>query len=149
MEDMQNIQWTRLISRIDARWVVTGVVVLIVALNIYHEQNQLKNTSNLNDEARVEVLAQKEVTRLINKLARFVILPENDEPVLAIVSDASKVADQAPFFRVAQNGDELLIYPKSGQVILYRPVVEKIVGMTTISTQATANQADSTISHQE
>ena len=134
MEDTQNIQWARLISRVDIRLVVTGVVILLISLNIYYKQDQLNNVRNLSDQARAQMLVQEETAKLVAKLSQFIILPANDEPVLAIVNDASKVAERAPFFRVAKNGDQLLIYPKFGQAILYRPGVEKIVGMTTIFT---------------
>ncbi len=75
----------------------------------------------------------KVVTRLV---ARHIVLPTGEDPALATITDASKL--QTPFLKQAHNGDKLLIYEKSGLVVIYRPSIDRIIGTGPVSIQPTS-----------
>lgn len=68
----------------------------------------------------------KTVSDLIGTVARHTVLPPGETPDIATVHDVSKLTDQA-FFKDAHNGDKVLIYPQTGEAILYRPSTGTII----------------------
>ncbi|MBA3732855.1 hypothetical protein H0W91_00580 [Patescibacteria group bacterium] len=87
-------------------------------------------------------VSQDEVATLVFQVGKLMVLPANEQPTVATVSDPSKLKDQ-PFFAHAEAGDKVLIYQTSQKAILYRPSVNKIIEVSpinlnnTTSTQAT------------
>jgi len=69
---------------------------------------------------------QQEAEGLIERVGRLVVLPEEERPTIATVSDVEQIKDQ-PFFANAKNGDKVLIYTNARKAILYDPVNDKIV----------------------
>lgn len=74
----------------------------------------------------------KEFQKTLKLISRLIILPENEQPTLATVSDASKLKDQ-PFFANAKTGDKVLIYANSKKAILYNPETDKIVEVSSLN----------------
>lgn len=87
------------------------LVVAAVAAGMALMVFLLKNPSN-------DAVAQK-VSKLIE-------VPTDERPTIISVSDKGKLTSQL-FFLNAENGDKVLIFPKSGKAILYRPSENKIV----------------------
>ncbi len=74
----------------------------------------------------------KDLERTLQKVSRIMVLPANEEPTLATVTDLSKLKDQ-PFFANAQEGDKVLIYPRSPKAILYSPSKDKIIEVSSVN----------------
>lgn len=70
--------------------------------------------------------AEDETKQIVERVSQLVVLPENEEPTLATVTDQSKLASQ-PFFANAETGDQVLIYTKAQRAILFRPSNNKII----------------------
>lgn len=70
-----------------------------------------------------------ETKKLIGELYE---LPDDEEPILATVTDIEKVKSQK-FFANAQNGDRLLIYTINKKAILFRPSTNKIIEISQVS----------------
>jgi hypothetical protein len=82
---------------------------------------------------------QKELEQTIKMVGKHLVLPTNETPTMATVSDPEKLKDQA-FFANAKKGDKVLIYANSQKAILYDPEADRIVEVAPINT-STANQA--------
>ncbi|MEQ1561507.1 MAG: hypothetical protein ABL899_02160 [Nitrospira sp.] len=78
-------------------------------------------------------IAQKELASTIAVIGRLMVLPTNETPTMAIVSDPEKLKDQ-PFFVNAKKGDRVLIYTESRKAILYSPSQHRIVEVAPINT---------------
>lgn len=78
------------------------------------------------------VVDAKEIEDLSQEIGKFMMLPENETPTLATVTDREKLAEQ-PFFQKAENGDKVLIFSQNGRAILYRPSQKKIVDVTSVN----------------
>ncbi|MEI8097075.1 MAG: hypothetical protein WCG73_03140, partial [Candidatus Moraniibacteriota bacterium] len=78
-----------------------------------------------------------EIASLTRTIGAMIELPEGEAPTLATVTDKEKLAGQ-PFFQKAENGDKVLIYTNTGRAILYRPTTKKIVDVTTVNVNASA-----------
>lgn len=89
---------------------------------------------NLSDEER----AQKELAAAVAAVGQLMMLPEGDEPVLAIVTDAEALIAQQLFFSGAINGDQLLLFPRSLKAVIYSPSRDKIINAGPIEQQPPA-----------
>ena len=106
---------------------ITGAVVLLVLLSgfltykyveISHQIKQLRN----NPQQVVSTSTQK----LLTKVGALALLPQGQNPTVAIVKNVSQLKNQA-FFASAQDGDYLIIYAQAKKAVLYRPSDNRIV----------------------
>lgn len=77
-----------------------------------------------------EALKRREVAKWVQIIGASVELPRSESPTLAAVTNRNKLDGQA-FFKDAEQGDIVLIYPQSGRAYLYRPGTGMLIGMTT------------------
>ena len=67
-----------------------------------------------------------------DKVRQLMELPISETPSVITVSNKEKLAGQL-FFLNAENGDKVLIFPKSGKSILYRPSSNKIIEVAVVN----------------
>jgi hypothetical protein len=87
--------------------------------------------------------SQSDLQATIAQVSKLMILPSDETPTLATVTDAEKLRGQA-FFANARNGDRVLLYSKAGKAVLYDPDANKIVDVAPLNVaqqQAAAAQA--------
>ncbi len=130
-------------------WIALGVAVvaLLVLGGLFwrnqHQLNKLKSdiAKQQNDPANKALQESKE---LIAKVGKLIVLPANEQPTTATVTDLEKLKGQ-PFFEKAQLGDKVLIYSQAKQAILYRPSTNQIVELAPLidGTNTPANPTNS------
>lgn len=76
--------------------------------------------------------ASKELASVKANIGKLMLLPKDEEPTLAIVQDKSLLKDKF-LLANAQNGDQVLVYTTKGQAIIYRPSINKIVAVSSIT----------------
>jgi len=67
---------------------------------------------------------------LLSTVSRHYILPTDEVPAQATITDQSKVS--SAFQGKAKNGDRLLIYQKNKQAVIYRPSVDRVVNVVPV-----------------
>ncbi len=102
------------------RYIPIILIVLVIALALTSVYFYKKSTTNPNQAS------QAEVKSLVEKVGRLVVLPTDETPTVATVSDPEALKDQA-FFAEAKKGDKVLIYSNAKKAILYDPVQDKII----------------------
>lgn len=87
-----------------------------------------------------QVQNKNEITEIIDKISKLMVLPIGENPTLATVSDPEVLKDQA-FFNQAQKGDKVLIYTQAKKAILYSVTLDRIIDIAPfdIETQKTSN----------
>lgn len=75
--------------------------------------------------------APSEVPSLISDVSRHYVLPTDEEPAIATVTDKTKLT--TPLFTKSENGDKALIYQKNALVIIYRPSIDRIIAVGPVS----------------
>jgi flagellar basal body-associated protein FliL len=107
--------------------VITLVVLLLVAVSssIYFYRK-----SNVKIDSQEE--AVKDLARTIKMVGKHIVLPTDEQPTMATVSDPEKLKDQ-PFFVNAKKGYKVLIFSLSKKAILYDPVADRIVEVAPIN----------------
>lgn len=115
-------------SKISKLQIITFLlVVALIASSTYfylkYKNEQAKNPT-------------RETIETVSAVSKLIELPQNEEPSIATVTEKDKLAEQE-FFIDSENGDKVLIYPKASKAILFRPSTNKIINVTSITTNAT------------
>jgi cell division protein YceG involved in septum cleavage len=103
---------------------IIAVLAVVLAVYFYLQVRDLKKNPN--------VVAQQEVTSLVAKVGRLVVLPEGETPTVATVSDPEALKDQV-FFKNAVKGDKVLIYAESKKAFLYSVSLDKIIDVAPLN----------------
>lgn len=111
------------------RFLLSLLVILAIAGiggSYYFYKKYTDVTSNPN------AVAQKEVNELVSDVGKLMMLPKDETPTVATISDKEKLSDQV-FFKNAENNDKLLLYNVAATAILYRPQTKKIINVAPVS----------------
>ncbi len=76
---------------------------------------------------------EQETRKLIAAVSKLMVLPTDEQPVIATVADPDKLKDQQ-FFANAKRGDKVLIYNNARKAILYSPTLKRVVEVAPLST---------------
>jgi len=108
---------------------VLALAVLVITLGgaTYFMSKQLNELKNDPQKA-----GQVELENVLEMVGKIMVLPANEQPTLATVTDLAPLKDQ-PFFVNAKVGDKVLLYTSSRKAILYDPVANKIVEVAPIN----------------
>ena len=101
---------------------IVAVVALLLALHYYRKYSELRDVVQ-NVPAQN---ASNPAAQVISAVDKHMLLPANEQPVLAQVSDPKALLGNR-FFRNALVGDDVLVYCKSQLSILYSPTRDKII----------------------
>lgn len=71
---------------------------------------------------------QKETQKLTKDIGKLMLLPKDETPTVATITDVEKLKDQL-FFKNAANGNKVLIYPDSKLAVIYDPKANLIVSV--------------------
>lgn len=117
---------------------ITGLVLLITAGIFAYLFFKTKEEVIVHSTQQVEQKPAEKTTKeinaeLISEVGKLIVLPKDEEPSIATVSDLSKLQGQ-PFFAKAQIGDKVLVYNKEKKAILYRPSEKKIIELAPLIT---------------
>ena len=108
---------------ISALFIISGFTIYIWRGSDFVGFNNASNESKeKTNEAKI----------LVAEISKFLILPTDEEPTVATVSDLTALQNQ-PFFSNAKIGDKVLIYSKSKKAILYNPILKKIIEIAPIN----------------
>ena len=120
----------RLLSRAKVTTAV-AVLVAVVALSLagytYWQYNQLKNDPTASQKA-----SDAKVSAIKAKVAKLISIPADETPTLASVTDKTKLKDQ-PFFKDAENGDQILIFSQAKKAVIYRESENKLINVGPIA----------------
>lgn len=100
------------------------LVIMLAATSVYFYKK-----SNGTDAA-----AQAEVKSLVQRIGKIAVLPTDETPTVATVSDPEALKGQA-FFADAKKGDKVLIYSNAKKAILFDPLEGKIVNIAPLNTE--------------
>lgn len=82
----------------------------------------------LPDAVPTPIPVPKDITNLLDTVGKKTLLPQEEIPTVATVSDPAKLQDQ-PFFAKAKKGDKALMYIEAKKAFLYRPSTNEIIQM--------------------
>lgn len=105
-----------------------GLGALLLIFLAWQYIDARRDADKLSDPKTSAEQANKE---LVSDLRKVAVLPADEEPQVAELTDKDKQKNN-PFFANAENGDKVLVYQKASKVIIYRPSTKQVVNMATI-----------------
>lgn len=94
---------------------------------LYQQVQALKN-----DPKTLQNAQQTKAADVKAKVGKLISVPADETPTLATVTDKTKLKDQ-PFFKDAENGDTILIFPQAKKAIIYRESQNKLINVGPIA----------------
>lgn len=109
--------------------IVMALIIVGLGFYAYNLSSQKKDlqTEVAKLNSNPQIVAQRTSDTVIKKVGAITELPSGETPTVASVSDSTKAKTQSAFFAKSENGDKVLMYPKAGKAILYRPSTDKII----------------------
>ena len=111
-----------------------GLIALLVLFLAWQYFNARRDVATLSNPKNS---AEKANAELVQELQRISILPNDENPQVAELTDKEKQKNN-PFFKDAQNGDKVLVYQKAGKIIIYRPATKQVVNMASLNGQSSS-----------
>lgn len=114
---------------------ITGIIfvaLFIVALSGFNFY-LYKKTINTNSDNKE--LSANEISKIVEKVKKIAVVPEDETPSVAIVTDPT-LLDAKSFFSSAKKGDIVLLYSSIKRVILYDQKLNKVIDMAPINVNA-------------
>lgn len=102
-------------------WVLLLIVMMVSAFLVVSQFSKAKKLSQEVVELKQspQQAVEEKSKELLDKVGKLIILPTDEEPTIATVTDLKPLQDQ-PFFKNAKLGDKVLIYSVSKKAVLYR-----------------------------
>jgi len=130
MEKSAAITKTKLAKIKPIQVVIILIIVAAVFLPSFYFYNQYKQSQLLLQNPNLASSSQER--DLVAKVGKLIELPGNESPQIYSVKDRTQLPN-IPLFANAQNGDQVLIYPKAQKAILYRPSENKIIEVSPVT----------------
>ncbi|MDP2789341.1 MAG: hypothetical protein Q8O46_04865 [bacterium] len=113
----------------NAKKLILILALLVVVLGgttfyFYTNSKLLQGDNSKADLAEAKALAEK--------VGKLIVLPTDEVPTIATVSDPEALQNQS-FFAEAKKGDKVLIYTNARKAILYDLVANKIVNVAPLN----------------
>lgn len=114
----------------------TGLMIVLALLVIasvgfgwsYYKYRQTqKQLAKVSSAEGQKQIAKQEINDLLAKVRKHMVLPENEEPVVATITDKELLAKEQPFYSQAHNGDRVIAYMTARKAIIYDPLRDLIV----------------------
>lgn len=130
MLSMETEETTKKTNWFSVRNITVGVALLAVVVGglSYYFYVQANNDP--------QKAAQAEVKNLVSAVGKLMVLPSDEQPIIATVADPEKLKDQ-PFFADAKKGDKVMIYNNAKKAILYDPAANRIVNVAPLGNSPT------------
>ncbi len=100
------------------------VLLSVLAFFLFNQNTEQEGKSALENP-------QSEIELLLTELSQFIVLPQDQDVTLATVTNPAELQGQA-FFRNAEVGDKVLIWATTRKAILYRPLIKKIIEVSSV-----------------
>ena len=109
------------------KYVIIGLIisVALIALGLFYFFDR---QASMLDEKK----AQSEAKSLYEKVDKHFVLPKDELPTVATVTEPEKLQGQS-FFAKAKKGDKVLIFTNAKEAILYDPVLDKVIAVAPLN----------------
>ena len=103
------------------------VSLFLVSVALYKEKNK---KLSLND---IESLQKEQINNVLKEISKHMVLPKDEQPTVATITNVDKLKKQMPFFDKAQNGFKVVVYKE--KAILFDPANNIIIDVAPVVQQ--------------
>lgn len=118
---------------------LTGCLVMFVKYSVAKKRiNSLTTPQGQQDLAKMEVKA------LLDKVSKHIVLPTDEEPTVASITDADALKTEQAFYKDAKNGDKVIIFMQAKKAIIYNEENDILVNVGPIFMNETSTPTTTT-----
>jgi hypothetical protein len=99
--------------------IVLGVIIGVAGTFLYIQKYGIPFNKVLQNVSKAE--EERVLQETINRVSKLIVLPKEETPVIATITDASALMVKEPFYTGSENGDVVLMYQKALKAIIYSP----------------------------
>lgn len=115
-------------NRLNIGLMIVLIIISIVAVYLYLQYSEAKQEADtLKDPDKYANLLEDESKKVLEKLEKHVLLPDEDPRMYSILDVDEAKESYGDFFDNAQNGDRLFIY--ENKAIIYREDADIVINM--------------------
>lgn len=103
------------------------VLLVVVAVGGYYAWHANVSSGDFGNLTPGAKLSDSQVTQLIARISKFLVVPADEQPSITVISDADQLAQQQTFYKDAKDGQVLLVY--SSRAIIYDAEANKLVNV--------------------
>jgi hypothetical protein len=121
--------------------VITIVVLALVVILGFWFFSQKQSTTPTVEVGTGEdaQLTEEQIADLITAVKRHIVLPEDEEPLVATIINVDELIAEQPFYQGASNGDILMIYGSVAKALIYNPRADRLVNVGPVQVQQDAS----------
>lgn len=115
-------------------WIIVAVVFVVLGIGgvvFFQYQKTTQELAKLKNSPGGPLTDDRQ-RELITEVSSKIMLPLDEKPTVAVVSDINRLKDQQ-FFSTGENGDVVLIYMNAKKAVLYRPAEKKIIEVAPVN----------------
>lgn len=116
------------------------LILSLAVLGVVYSQYQKTQNELAKVKKDPQAIRAEETKKIVEQVSRVMVLPSNETPTIATITDISKIKNQ-PFFAKAENGDKLLIYTNARRAILFRPSTNKVIDIAPVNIGSSGQSA--------
>lgn len=100
---------------------VAYIIIAIVVIGIILFATGVLGPSTFSTTVSTEdgQLTEEEVARVLEGMGDNFLLPANEEPVVAVITNVEALRQEQAFYGNADNGDFLVLYPQNARAFIY------------------------------
>lgn len=125
------------------------VVLLAAAGGVVYGFTRYQDSQEKNKQAQAEIERLKNPEEsakiaedaLIEEVKKVALVPTDERPTIANVTDSGQLKDQ-PLFALIENDDKVLLYPNARRQIVYRPSTKQVITAVTLPEGDAATEQD-------
>lgn len=114
-------------------FILVGIILGVCLTFLYVQKYGIPFENVLQSVSKIE--ETKQMQQIIDNVAKLMILPKGEQPVIATITDSATLAKEQPFYADSSNGDVVLVYQKALKAIIYNPEKNIIVNVGPVSVQ--------------
>ncbi len=101
-----------------------GAVLVIVGIVLYVIFVPTSSLTRVEGE-----LNSRQEARLLREISALIVVPQDEEPVVAYVTNAPQLRMEQPFYAGVKNGDFVVLFPISQKAVVYDPVAKILINV--------------------
>ena len=115
--------------------VILGLVIVGALLYFgWSWWNLKKQINTLLQPEGIEELQKKQTEELLEKMKKHIVLPDDEEPIIATVTDAEALKKESDFYALAKNDDVVVIYVRAKKAFLFDPFANRVLNVGPVVT---------------
>ena len=121
-------------------------IALVATLISRHNINKKIDLLDANKQSERN---KQETAALVKKISKLIVLPSDETPTVATITDAVGLAKNQSFYKGSQDGDKVLIYFKAQKAYIYSPTLDRLINVGPVFVDSKTNTSTPSVEQEK